>query len=163
MKNSGLIIILAILLTGLYTSFSYITHAEQKLTSDEVSFNKEQIFIATKNGKKEYKVEIASTIKQLEIGLMYRKNLPKDNGMLFLFNKEQKIYMWMKNTYISLDMLFIDNSGKIVYIAENTTPNSLDIISSGNIPARAVLELNAGDVKKNGISIGDKVIYKVFE
>ncbi|MEQ1790041.1 MAG: DUF192 domain-containing protein, partial [Rickettsiales bacterium] len=99
-----------------------------------VNFAHDKITISTSNGSYNYDTEIATTEKQLEFGLMYRKTLLKNSAMLFVFADNQKIKMWMKNTLIPLDMLFIDKLGKIIYIAQNTEPNSLNIISAGDIP-----------------------------
>lgn len=121
----------------------------------------DEITVQTKSSKYNYEVEIAKTEQQQEQGLMYRKSMPKNNGMLFLFNPAKKIAMWMKNTYISLDMLFIDNNGKIIYIMKNAAPNSLNTISAGDAMVSAVLELNAGEADAKHFLIGDKIIAKV--
>jgi uncharacterized membrane protein (UPF0127 family) len=124
-----------------------------------VTFSADTVNIWNEAGERHprsFKVEIAATRKQQEHGLMFRKTLPEDTGMLFLFPKEQKIGMWMKNTLVPLDMLFIDNNGKISQIVENTEPGSLKVIASKE-PSRAVLELPAGTCKKHGIQIGESV------
>ena len=110
----------------------------------------------------EYQVEIARTMSQMRRGLMFRDSMPENQGMLFIYEPDRVATMWMKNTILSLDMLFIDSNGWIVNIAENTTPFSLDRISSGQ-PVRAVVELNAGQVEKHGIQIGDRVSHSLFE
>ena len=94
--------------------------------------------IVTRNGVQVFSVEMATTAEEKETGLMYRKELADGKGMLFDFNPEQEISMWMKNTYVSLDMIFISANGRILRIAENTEPLSTKIISSRG-PARAVL------------------------
>jgi uncharacterized membrane protein (UPF0127 family) len=81
--------------------------------------------------------------------------------MLFDFNPEQEVSMWMKNTYVSLDMIFIRADGRILRIAENTEPLSTKIISSRG-PARAVLEVVAGTAQKYGIRPGDRVGHPLF-
>lgn len=108
-----------------------------------------------------FTIEIATTQAQQEQGLMNRKTMKDDAGMLFVFEKSEPVFMWMKNTYISLDMVFIDEQGAIIQIAENTKPLSEAIIS-GTKPTKAVLELKAGTCKKQSIQIGDKVIYDTF-
>ncbi|MCE3255624.1 MAG: hypothetical protein K0R25_1118 [Rickettsiaceae bacterium] len=102
-------------------------------------------------------VKIAKTEKDRETGLMWVENLPENCGMIFEFEREQIISMWMKNTKIPLDMIFIDQNGMVVDIKSQTKPESLEIISS-NEPAIKVLEINGGLVQKLGIKIGDKVI-----
>lgn len=117
--------------------------------------------IVTKNGVQVFSVEMATTEEEKKTGLMYRKELPDGKGMLFDFNPEQEISMWMKNTYVSLDMIFIRADGRILRIAENTEPLSTKIISSRG-PARAVLEVVAGTAQKYGIRPGDRVGHPLF-
>ena len=117
--------------------------------------------IVTKNGVQAFSVEMATTDEEKQTGLMYRKELADGKGMLFDFNPEQQISMWMKNTYISLDMIFIRADGRILRIAENTEPLSTKIISSQG-PARAVLEVPAGTAQKYGIRPGDRVGHPLF-
>jgi uncharacterized membrane protein (UPF0127 family) len=117
--------------------------------------------IVTKSGVQVFSVEMATTEKEKETGLMYRKELADGKGMLFDFSPEQQISMWMKNTYISLDMIFIRADGRILRIAENTEPESTRIISSGGL-AKGVLEVMAGTAKKYGIAPGDRVAHPLF-
>ncbi|MBR1916102.1 MAG: DUF192 domain-containing protein [Alphaproteobacteria bacterium] len=119
------------------------------------------VTVKTSNGDVVYHLEIADTDEKRIKGLMYREHLASDSGMIFFFNDKhpQPIAMWMKNTYISLDMLFLSKQNTIIGIAENTTPMSLKIISPTKEYVAAVVELNAGQIKKHGIKKGDKVIY----
>lgn len=117
--------------------------------------------IVTRNGVQVFSVEMATTDQEKQTGLMYRKELADGKGMLFDFNPEQEVSMWMKNTYISLDMIFIRADGRILRIAENTEPQSTRIISSRG-PARAVLEVPAGTAQKYGIRPGDRVGHPLF-
>ena len=117
--------------------------------------------IVTKNGVQVFSVEVATTEEEKQTGLMYRKELADGKGMLFDFNPEQEVSMWMKNTYVSLDMIFIRADGRILRIAENTEPMSTKIISSRG-PARAVLEVVAGTAQKYGIRPGDRVGHPLF-
>lgn len=106
-------------------------------------------------------VELASTEEEIRKGLMFRRSLEKDSGMLFVFSKEMEAYFWMKNTFISLDILFIDKGGTIINIVESTVPLSTDLIpSKGNITG--VLEIAGGNAAKLRIAKGDKVIYPHF-
>ena len=106
-------------------------------------------------------VEIAADSEARQTGLMHRDHLPENAGMLFDYQREQSVQMWMKDTLISLDMLFIDGNGRIVHIVENTEPGSEKLIESGR-PVRAVLELNGGSVKRYGIQVGDQVRHSIF-
>jgi hypothetical protein len=108
-----------------------------------------------------FNVELATTEPERERGLMFRKELPQGQGMLFDFFNDQPVSFWMHNTYISLDMIFISGDGRIVHIAENAKPLSDDLIPSA-APVRAVLEVIAGTVQKLGIATGDRVTGAFF-
>lgn len=139
-------------------SFGWSTLANAQKS---VSFERTEIFIETKSGQHRFAVEFAHTPEQLSFGLMFRRALPRDAGMLFNYARPQKVAMWMKNTLIPLDMLFIDTSGRIVHIRQRAVPGSLEAISS-KVPVRGVLELNGGTVSRLGITLGDKVRHKIF-
>jgi uncharacterized protein len=117
--------------------------------------------IASKNGVHTFAVELASTPEEQAKGLMFRRELPEGQGMLFDFHREQPTSFWMKNTYIPLDMIFIRGDGRILRIAQNTVPLSEELVPSGG-PVRAVLEVIAGTAKKLGIAPGDRVAHPIF-
>ena len=117
-----------------------------------------ELWVVTKNKKHKFKVEIAKTTREQQTGLMFRRNLAADQGMLFVKRNFSSIRMWMKNTYIPLDIIFIGNQGKIVDIFERAVPHSDQIIQS-KFMAIAVLEVNGGTVSRLNINIGDMVIY----
>jgi len=117
--------------------------------------------IASKSGVHMFSVEIADNDAEREKGLMYRKELPEGQGMLFDFHRDQEVSFWMQNTYIPLDMVFIRGDGRILRIAENTEPMSTRLIPSGG-PVRAVLEVIGGTVRKLGIAPGDRVASPIF-
>jgi uncharacterized membrane protein (UPF0127 family) len=121
----------------------------------------EPLTIATSTGVHEFAVEVMRTPPELEKGLMFRRFLPANRGMLFDFKIEQAVMMWMTNTYIPLDMIFIGKSGHVVSIAADTKPLSEHIITSG-ASVLAVLEVNAGTAAKIGLKIGDKVNHPLF-
>ncbi len=112
--------------------------------------------IKTDGSEITFHVEVVTSHRQQELGLMNIKSLPKNDGMLFLFDKPQEIEMWMKNTYIPLDMIFIDKDRRIINIAKNTTPESEKIISSGG-NVIAVLEINAMLTDEYSIDTTSKV------
>ncbi len=117
--------------------------------------------IASKDGVHVFAVEMAVTPEEQSKGLMFRKELPEGQGMLFDFHREQEATFWMKNTYVPLDMIFIRADGRIQRIAANTTPLSEALVSSGG-PVRAVLEVVAGTARKLGIAPGDRVAHPIF-
>ncbi|MGH6868918.1 MAG: DUF192 domain-containing protein [Methylocella sp.] len=123
--------------------------------------NLETLQIVTASGTHEFSVEVMRSGPQLERGLMFRRFLPQERGMLFDFATERPVMMWMKNTYLPLDMIFIGRTGKVVGLAENTEPLSEKIIPSG-APAYAVLEVNAGTAARIGLKIGDSIRHPLF-
>jgi uncharacterized protein len=112
--------------------------------------------IVGEKSKSEFNVEVAISPQERAKGLMFRRAMDDDAGMIFDFGGEQSVSMWMRNTYISLDMLFIRESGEIGHIATDTTPLSETIIPS-RIDARFVLELKGGTSRRLGIQPGDMV------
>jgi len=118
--------------------------------------------IVSKNGVHSFAVELALTPEQQAQGLMFRKELPEGQGMLFDFQREQETSFWMKNTFVSLDMIFIRADGRIHRIAANTVPMSEALVpSQGRV--RAVLEVVAGTARKLGIAPGDRVAHAIFK
>src|SRR6478735_3833962 len=116
----------------------------------------EPLEIVTASGPHKFMVEVMRDDAQRARGLMYRRFMPQDRGMLFDFKREEPVSMWMKNTYLPLDMVLIDRTGRVVNVAENTEPLSERIIPSG-APAFAVLELNAGTARRIGLKVGDRL------
>lgn len=104
-------------------------------------------------------VEIADTPQQRELGLMYRKHMDENAGMLFVFPATQPLKFWMKNTFIPLDMLFADNSGTIVGIVANAVPFSEANVGP-DIPTRYVVEVNGGFAARHGIEPGDRLEFR---
>jgi len=109
-------------------------------------------------GENCFSVELAATEAQRAKGLMDRKNLDKNKGMLFIFDKEENYPFWMKNTLIPLDIIWIDGNGKIVFVADNVQPCKSLICPSVNpgVDAKYVLEINAGLSEKFGLKLGDE-------
>jgi uncharacterized protein len=130
-------------------------------TAPAMAAEQQTLEIASKSGVHVFSVELAVTDDERARGLMFRKQLPEGQGMLFDFKREQEVSMWMENTYIPLDMIFIRRDGRILRIAENTQPLSRAIISSGG-PVLAVLEVIGGTAKKFGIAPGDRVGAPMF-
>ncbi len=121
----------------------------------------EPLTIVTKTGRYPFNVEMAATPEARSRGLMFRKSLAADYGMLFDFEAEQEQAFWMKNTYVSLDMIFIRADGTVHRIAENTTPLSLDTVPSDG-KVLAVLEVVAGTARRLGLAPGDRIEHRLF-
>jgi uncharacterized membrane protein (UPF0127 family) len=144
----------------LLSAFSLMS-ASAELTAPSIAAESQTLEIVSKSGVHVFAVELAVTDAERERGLMFRKQLPEGQGMLFDFKREQEVSMWMENTYVPLDMIFIRKDGRILRIAENTEPLSRAIISSGG-PVLAVLEVLGGTAKKLGIAAGDRVGAPMF-
>ena len=117
--------------------------------------------IITASGPHKFTVELATTPAQMEQGLMFRRSMAPDAGMLFDYKAPSMAMMWMKNTLIPLDMLFVDAEGRIINIHERAVPGSLATIAAA-APARAVIELNGGTAARLGIRQGDRVMFPIF-
>lgn len=122
----------------------------------------EKLQIDTASGPHVFQVEVMRSDAEREKGLMFRRFLPKERGMLFDFKVEQPVMMWMKNTYIPLDMVFMNREGRVVGIARNAEPLSEAIIPSG-APAAGVLELNGGEAATIDLKVGDTVHHPLFK
>lgn len=120
-------------------------------------FDKQPLLIEHLDGRKsQFTVELALTPAQKSQGLMHRRTMAPDHGMLFDFQESRLVTMWMRNTYLPLDMLFIAYDGKITHIHENAVPLDESVISSrGHV--RFVLELIGGSARHLKIKIGDRV------
>ena len=106
-----------------------------------------------------FQLEIASTPEQWVKGLMFRKFLPKNSGMLFLYPKEDYYAIWMKNCFIPLDLIWLDSEGRVVYIVESAPPCREEpcTVYEPMMKAKFVIELNAGTVKKLRLKLGDRI------
>jgi len=103
-----------------------------------------------------FKVEVARTDAQQELGLMFRRRIDPDGGMIFPMDPPHRATFWMKNTLVPLDMVFIRTDGTIARVAANTVPLSLDLVDAGETVG-SVLELAGGRAAQLHIAAGDKV------
>jgi len=120
---------------------TYDEYEVRKITIDNVMLN----------------VEIADDSEKIQRGLMYRDMLPENQGMLFIFDEERKYQFWMMNMKINLDMIWLDSNGKVVHIVEDAAPcidsaHTSQCTYNPDEPAKYVLEVNSGFVKKHGIN-----------
>jgi uncharacterized protein len=125
------------------------------------ALDKQPLTFITSAGEHKITVEVADEETERNTGLMFRKSIGDDEGMIFLYDHEEDISMWMKNTYIPLDMIFVRSNGMISRIETGTEPFSENVISSGG-KVLAVIEMKAGSAKRLGIKPGDKVSYPAF-
>jgi uncharacterized membrane protein (UPF0127 family) len=121
----------------------------------DITFKKEKI---TLDGKT-ISVEVAESEPQHERGLMFRKSMPENDGMLFIFSNEDVRYFWMKNTYIDLSIGYFDKEKTLIDIQEmkaasmmETRPPSYPSAK----PAMYALEMNKGWFAKNKVKVGQK-------
>jgi uncharacterized membrane protein (UPF0127 family) len=140
---------------------AFVMSVSADLIRPSIATEQQTLEIASKSGVHVFSVELAVTDEERERGLMFRKQLPEGQGMLFDFKREQEVSMWMENTYVPLDMIFIRKDGRILRIAENTEPLSRAIISSRG-QVLAVLEVLGGTANKLGIAAGDRVGAPMF-
>lgn len=121
----------------------------------------ETISIETPRGPVKIRAEMATNWAQQERGLMFRRSMEPDAGMLFDFHRPIQMSFWMKNTYLPLDIIFIRADGTVSSIAARTTPMSRKPVPAAE-PVRAVLELNAGRAAELGIAPGSRIRASIF-
>lgn len=129
----------------------------QDLPPLEASFAETALVIVAAAECHRFAVYLALERQQQRRGLMFVRDLPERRGMLFVYDDEALLSMWMKNTFIPLDILFVRADLTIASIAEDTEPQSLRSISASE-PVRYVLELNAGSSRRFGIRPGDRLV-----
>jgi uncharacterized membrane protein (UPF0127 family) len=121
----------------------------------------DKLEIVTATGVHAFSIELARNDAERERGLMYRRFMPADRGMLFDFKREEPVMFWMKNTYIPLDMIFISRAGIVTSIVANAEPLSERLIPSGG-PCYGVVEVNGGVAASIGVEVGDRVRHAIF-
>jgi len=136
-----------------------LTRAQSGPLEDLANFPRTAVEILHGKSKKDprhFTVWIADTEARQEQGLMFVRDLPAGQGMLFPLQKPRPMSMWMKNTYVELDMVFIGEKGVIDQIIEHAHPLSLQTLSSEK-PVAAVLEIKGGEAARQELKVGDKV------
>ncbi|OYW30048.1 MAG: hypothetical protein B7Z44_02480 [Caulobacter sp. 12-67-6] len=121
----------------------------------------ETVELITAKGRARFQVEIAATRAEQQRGLMFRKSLAPDRGMLFTYAKPQPAAFWMKNTLIPLDIVYIAPNGRVLSIVRNAQPHNEMPMPSGG-PVLGVLEIAGGRAAQLGILPGDKVLHRIF-
>jgi hypothetical protein len=141
--------------------FAAVLFLAQPALAQLQSFATSHLSIVSASGEHKFAIELATTPAQQEQGLMYRRGMAADAGMLFDFGHPTTTSFWMRNTLIPLDMLFVGADGRIVNIHERAVPMSEELIASQGM-VRAVIELNGGTAARLGIKPGDRVVYPIF-
>ena len=149
-------------LIGLAASMLLLMGAVQSSPSHAATPRQEPLEIVTSKATTKFTVEIADTEETRNHGLMFRKSLAPDKGMLFDFKTPREAAFWMRNTLIPLDIIFITEDGRILTIARNAVPHSEVPIPSGGV-IRGVLELAGGRAAQLGIYPGDRVKHRIFK
>jgi hypothetical protein len=121
----------------------------------------EKVVIESSGGPRTFHMEVAADEASRDRGLMHRKHLAADAGMLFDFQGQVMTAFWMKDTPLPLDIIFIRADGTISTVAANAVPYSTAEIPSAE-PIRAVIEINGGLAKRLGIAPGDHVRAQIF-
>ena len=133
------------------------TESKQALKTETISFTKEGeltvMSTETDSIKANFDIEIAETEYETQTGLMYRKSMKEDRGMLFIQPSESLQYFYIKNTEIPLDIIYINTGMKIVSFQKNAEPFNENTLPS-NAPAKYVLEINAGLSDQLGLQVG---------
>ena len=111
--------------------------------------------VAVKLGSETFKVEVAATERARQLGLMHRKSMPQDRGMLFVFADERELSFWMKNTHIPLDIVYADRNGKVVSIKQMQPLDESAVPSDG--PSKYAIEINQGAAARAGVKVGDVI------
>lgn len=137
------------------------TKKDTPVKKQEIVFTKNGELTLFKSSGKEITtiaIEIADTDYKRELGLMHRNSMEEQQGMLFIFPHDFPRSFYMKNTYIPLDLIFIDSNNKIVSFRENAIPLDESSLTS-EVPAKYVLEVNAGLAEKWLLEVGDHISF----
>ncbi|HPF11342.1 MAG TPA: DUF192 domain-containing protein [Flavobacteriaceae bacterium] len=154
-----------IIFSGLILASSFVGCHEKnnKILTKEVTFKKEGELILKKASNDSIlanlDIEIADTDYETQTGLMYRKNMQSNRGMLFIFPEEDMRYFYMKNTEFPLDIIYLDASMKVVSIQKNAKPYDQTSLPSEGL-AKYTLEVNAGLTDQWGLQAGDFMSFK---
>lgn len=122
---------------------------------------KSRLTIATPVGVRTFTVELANTANSREIGMMWRTQVGRSEGMLFQFPTAHRLSFWMKNTMIPLDIIYVRADGTISQINRNAVPFSLTPIP-GREHCIAVLEIGGGEAARQGLAVGQTMRHAIF-
>lgn len=150
-----------LILSVLAISLSGCKEDKKAVKQTEVTFKKEGeliIFKVADSTEIKLDIEIADTDFDIQTGLMYRESMQNNQGMLFVFDDVTERYFYMKNTKIPLDIIYLDANKTMVSFQKNAKPMDETSLPS-NVPAKYVLEVNAGLVDAWSLAVGDMVEY----
>ena len=147
----------ALLMVGVIAGLVPVPGRGQSMPLESLNhFPRTTLTVETPGHAHRFTVWIADTPARQVQGLMFVRDLPAQQGMIFPMRPARVAQFWMANTYIPLDMLFVAPDGRIEKIAANATPFSLKTISYG-VPVEAVIEIQGGLARKLGLMIGQRV------
>jgi len=159
------------LLTGFTLVLAFIAYASvpscaqdylQQVPPPNMMYLTDTVTVKNSNGVEyPFDVELALSPAQQERGLMWRRNMEENKGMLFVFPNMQPRSFWMKNTLIPLDILYVGLDGRILKIYHSAQPKDLTPMPSV-LPAKAVLEINGGLSEALEIKEGDQLLHEIF-
>jgi hypothetical protein len=142
---------------------SLVLAAAPLAAQEPVVFDRTELTIVTAGGGRHlFKVDWAKSWPQKSRGLMFRKSMPHDAGMLLDYDPPERASIWMRNTLIPLDLIFIRADGIIESIYYGAKPHD-ETARPSKGPVRAVLEVNAGVTRLIGIREGDRVEHPIFK
>ena len=133
----------------------YARNIEQRSTYFFVKFNNPDGSIS-----REFKLEIAHTTAARSKGLMYRKELPSNGGMVFVYPREEIQSFWMKNTYVPLDMIFLDRNWRVLGVLHEVPINNTEARKIDK-PSMYVVEIPAGTAEEDGIQEGSTAAFNI--
>ena len=157
-----IIVIIAITLGRVFRSYrNKPVHNRDTVSTlqNQMQFTKDGELLITGSSyevKARIDIETSATPEKQAMGLMFRKEMTDNQGMLFIFEKPDIQEFWMKNTFFSLDMLFVNEKMEIITIHANATPMTENTYASTG-PAKYVIEVIAGFCSKNNIVTGDRI------
>lgn len=112
-------------------------------------------------GSARFSVEVADDAKERAVGLMNRESMARSAGMLFVYDRPQRVSFWMRNTLIPLDMIFMDEAGRVTRVHENAIPLDETGIPGGD-EVQYVLEINGGLASRLGIDVGSELRHPII-
>ncbi len=159
---SKLFLMLVIILLAVAVIMDFATHQPQKETASDGKLQYATVILFSQNGSQlQINAEAAATEEQITRGLMFRKSLGKDEGMLFIFPDSAVRSFWMKDTLIPLDMIFISENWTIAKI-HHAAPCTSDPCRtySSEKPVKSVLEVNGNFTIDNAVNEGSRITIK---